>query len=85
MKMAPALAARLEFLSRVMSKECQYLLDTDGRLFASAFTLEQAQRIALDPMLAERIDAFVSYKQPQGRLCGRWHGFGAGQAITALH
>lgn len=60
MKVAPALVAKLEFLARVTSKECQYLLDTDGRLFATTFTLEQAQRIALDPILAERIDAFVS-------------------------
>ena len=60
MKVAPALVTKLEFLARVTSKECQYLLDTDGRLFATPFTLEQAQRIALDPILAERIDAFVS-------------------------
>lgn len=60
MKVAISLAARLEFLSRVTTKECQHLLDTDRRLFANLFTIEEARKIAADPILAERLDAFVS-------------------------
>ncbi len=33
---------------------------TDQRLFADPFTIEAAQRIEADPILAERLDAFVS-------------------------
>lgn len=60
MKLLPALTARLEFLSRVTQKECAYLLDTDRRLFGNLFTIEEAQKIEVDPILAERLDAFVS-------------------------
>lgn len=60
MKLATPLAARLEFLSRVTAKECKYLLDTDSRLFGDLFTTEMAQKIEADPILAERLDAFVS-------------------------
>lgn len=60
MKLPPALTARLEFLSRVTQKECAYLLDTDRRLFGNLFTIEEAQKIEADPILAERLDAFVS-------------------------
>jgi hypothetical protein len=59
-KLAAPLAARLEFLSRVTCKECKYLLDTDSRLFGDLFTIEIAQKIDADPVLAERLDAFVS-------------------------
>ena len=60
MKIAKSLAGRLEFLARVTTKECGHLLDTDGRLFGSPFTIEEAQKIAVDPVLAERLDAFVA-------------------------
>ncbi len=60
MKLAAPLAARLEFLTRVTGKECKYLLDTDSRLFGDLFTTEMAQKIEADPILAERLDAFVS-------------------------
>lgn len=60
MKIAAPLAARLEFLSRVAGKECTHLLDTDRRLFSDLFTIEMAQRVEADPVLAERLDAFVS-------------------------
>lgn len=60
MRLLATLAARLEFLSRVTEKECQHLLDTDRRLFGHLFTLEDAQKIDSDPILAERLDAFVS-------------------------
>lgn len=60
MNIPASLAARLEFLCRVTTKECQHLLDTDRRLFANLFTIEEAQKIEADPVLAERLDAFVS-------------------------
>jgi len=60
MKISLAQTARLQFLSRVVGKECQYLLDTDQRIFAEPFTNERALGIASDPLLAERLDAFVS-------------------------
>lgn len=60
MKVAASLAARLEFLARVTDKECRHLLDTDARLFGSLFTAELAEKIETDPVLAERLDAFVS-------------------------
>lgn len=60
MKIAPAQSARLQFLARVTDKECRHLLDTDSRLFSDVFTLEDAQKIEADPILAERLDAFVS-------------------------
>ena len=60
MKLAPSLSARLQFLLRVTEKECAHLLDTDQRLFGDLFTIEDAQKIASDPILAERLDAFVS-------------------------
>lgn len=60
MKIAESLSARLEFLSRVTEKECRHLLDTDSRLFGNLFTIEEAQKIEIDPILAERLDAFVS-------------------------
>lgn len=60
MKLLPALTARLEFLSRVTQKECAHLLGTDRRLFSNLFTIEEARKIETDPILAERLDAFVS-------------------------
>ena len=38
------------------TKECQHLLDTDRRLFANLFTIEEAQKVEADPILAERLD-----------------------------
>jgi len=60
MKIKPSQAARLEFLARVTDKACQHLHDTDSRLFGDLFTVEMAQAIELDPILAERLDAFVA-------------------------
>ena len=60
MKLTSSQTVRLEFLARVTDKECQHLLDTDGRLFGKLFTIEEAQRIEADPILAERLDAFVA-------------------------
>lgn len=60
MKITASQTARLEFLARVTLKECRHLLDTDGRLFSNPFTAAVAQTIEADPILAERLDAFVS-------------------------
>lgn len=60
MKITPSQSARLEFLVRVSDKACQHLHDTDDRLFGDLFTVEMAQKLELDPILAERLDAFVS-------------------------
>jgi hypothetical protein len=50
---------RLQFLTRVVRKECQHLTTTDQRLFRDAFTIEQATRLEADHDLAERVEAFV--------------------------
>jgi len=52
-------AQRLQFLARVVHKECRHLATTDQRLFAGAFTLAQINQLEADPELAERVDAFV--------------------------
>ena len=60
MRLTPAQQERLAFLCRITQKEIAHLQDTDRRLFADLFTVEAAQRIETDPILAERLDAFVS-------------------------
>ena len=60
MRLTPAQQERLAFLCRITQKEISHLQDTDRRLFADLFTIEAAQRIETDPLLAERLDAFVS-------------------------
>ena len=50
---------RLQFLARVVRKECQHLTTTDQRLFGGLFTIEQASRLEADHDLAERVEAFV--------------------------
>ena len=60
MRLTPAQQERLAFLCRITQKEITHLQDTDRRLFADLFTVEAAQRIETDPILAERLDAFVS-------------------------
>jgi hypothetical protein len=59
MAVKPGVTPRLQFLVRVVRKECQHLATTDQRLFANAFTLAQASRLETDPDLAERVEAFV--------------------------
>ena len=60
MKLTASQVSRLQFLARVAEKECLHLLDTDGRLFNEPFTAAVAEKIAANPLLAERLDAFVS-------------------------
>lgn len=60
MTLTTSQVARLQFLVRVTDKESQLLLDTDSRLFGARFSVDDAQRIQGDPILAERLDAFAS-------------------------
>ena len=60
MRLTPAQHERLAFLCRITQKEISHLQDTDRRLFTDLFTVEAAQRIETDSILAERLDAFVS-------------------------
>jgi hypothetical protein len=59
MTVEPKIALRLQFLARVVRKECKHLATTDLRLFGSLFTLEQARRLEEDADLAEQVEAFV--------------------------
>lgn len=60
MKLDPGLLARLQFLSRVVQKESRYLQETDARLFSDLFITQSIEQVESDPLLAERLDAFVS-------------------------
>lgn len=60
MTLEPKILLRLQFLSRVVRKECQYLVITDSRLFKDEFTLAQVAMLESDIELAERVEAFVS-------------------------
>ena len=51
---------RLQFLLRVIRKEGEHLALTDARLFSEPFTIARAERLATQPDLAERVEAFVS-------------------------
>jgi len=55
-----SLQERLAFLVRVVERVSLNLLNTDSRLFLDFFTVQDLQKIELDPILAERLDAFVS-------------------------
>lgn len=55
----PVIILRLQFLARVVGKECRPLADTNQRLFASAFTLAQVSQLEADSDGAERVQAFV--------------------------
>ena len=47
-------------MARVTEKECQYLQETDARLFTDPMTVESLRAAQKDPVAAERLDAFVS-------------------------
>lgn len=60
MTVEPKVVLRLQFLARVVRKECLHLNATDQRLFGtSPLTLEQATLLEENPALAERVEAFV--------------------------
>ena len=58
MNIDPGSLGRLHFLLRVVRKESAHLNGTDERLFREPFTRDTAARLASDPELAERVDAF---------------------------
>ena len=60
MSLPPKLLARVQFLARVIDRESKHLRQTDQRLFASKFGVEDAKRLSDDADLAERVEAFVS-------------------------
>jgi len=60
MKIESKTAMRLQFLVRVVRKECRHLATTDQRLFGTSFTQEKISDLENDPDLAERVEAFVS-------------------------
>ena len=53
------LEKRLQFLVRVVRKECKHLSTTDQRLFGTEFSVKQVADLEFDPDLAERVEAFV--------------------------
>ena len=59
MTVEPKVALRLQFLARVVRKECKHLATTGQRLFDGLFALEQVTRLEEEPDLAERVEAFV--------------------------
>jgi uncharacterized protein with HEPN domain len=59
MTLEPKMILRLQFLSRVVRKECQHLVITDSRLFKDIFTLEQVKQLKSDIELAEQVEAFI--------------------------
>lgn len=59
MTVNPQEAARMQFLLRVVRKECHHLASTDQRLFSKPFTHVQVSQLESDADLAERVEAFV--------------------------
>lgn len=59
MTLAPDIRLRLQFLLRVVGKECHHLTTTDQRLFGGLFPLSQFANLEANPDLAERVEAFV--------------------------
>lgn len=53
MKLESKIKLRLQFLARVVQRECRHLNQTAERLFAEPFSLERAQKIADDEDLSE--------------------------------
>lgn len=51
---------RLQFLARVVEKECRHLAITNDRLFGPGFGLEQILLLEKNSDLAERVEAFFS-------------------------
>lgn len=66
-----ALRERLLFLAGVVTREASYLSQTDGRLFAKGFGLDEVASLPDSPDLAERVDAFVArFGRLQDTLAG---------------
>jgi len=60
MKIDEGAKMRLQFLARVVEKECKHLDQTTRRLFAEPFTVERAGRLEDDEDLSEHVEAFSS-------------------------
>ena len=60
MRLDTSVVARLQFLCRVVERESRYLQQTDARLFGELALAQTLKRLDIDPLLAERLDAFVS-------------------------
>ena len=60
MTLSSTILLRLQFLTRVVRKECAHLAITNNRLFKTPFTKEQAAQLETNTDLAEQVDAFVS-------------------------
>lgn len=58
--MAQPPSDRLGFLCGVVSRELQYLQETDGRLFSQPMTVLRAASLPQQSQLAEQVDAFVA-------------------------
>jgi hypothetical protein len=72
MKLEANTALRLQFLVRVVQKECRHLITTDSRLFENAFTSLQVMRLETDVELAEQVEAFVGrFSRFQDHLGGK--------------
>jgi hypothetical protein len=59
MTLSEGLRLRLQFLARVVRKECGHLAHTDQRLFELPFSVERARQLDSNPETAERVEAFV--------------------------
>ena len=59
MTLDPRIGLRLQFLTRVVRKECRHLITTDQRLFGIPFTPERATQLETDSALAEQVEAYV--------------------------
>lgn len=64
----PKIALRLQFLTRVVRKECQHLVSTDQRLFGPPFTEARASQLETDPDLADQVETFVGGGRLQDTL-----------------
>ena len=60
MRLDTSVVARLQFLCRVAERESRYLQQTDARLFGELALAQTLKQLDIDPLLAERLDAFVS-------------------------
>ena len=60
MRLDTSVVARLQFLCRVVERESGYLQQTDARLFGELALAQTLKQLDIDPLLAERLDAFVS-------------------------
>ena len=65
------LRERLRFLADVVTREAQYLVQTDRRLFGAGFGIADVANLPSTPDLAERVDAFVArFGRLQDTLAG---------------